>query len=190
MRCPKCNKKNITNSNYCINCKHKFSDEEKEKYYNKTFYHFIDVVSEWYERITFQTITDNIIFKIVSLLVVLVIGIYFWKLKGIDTRLLKSNDYSVYYNEKVDSYYLLIDDNVTSTDIKLYKPNRLKELKIKRYDLDNKIINETIYDEESDLILTPFDNDYYVLESTYSNNKTSDLRLYLYHKSDIDLQGK
>ncbi len=189
MKCPKCNTKNIIKANYCKKCKYHFTSEEQEKAYNKTVFHFFDIIEEWYNHLTLETITSHILFKIGSVLVVLAIGLYYWFTMGINTRILKSDVYDVYQNKKNKEYYIVLKDNIDNVeDIKLnmYIPNRLKKLNINKYDLNNELKEKMDTNNKEELKFKVYDEDYYIITSVYSNKKSEDLKIYIYRKGDIE----
>ena len=189
MKCPKCSTKNIIKANYCKKCKYQFSEEEREKAYNKTIFHFFDIIEEWYSHLTLETITSHILFKIGSVLIVLAIGLYYWFTMGINTKILKSDIYDVYQNKNNKEYYIVLKDIIEDAeDIKLnmYIPNRLKKLDVNHYELGNKLKEKVDFKEKEELKFKVYDEDYYVITSTYSNKKSEDLKLFIYRKSDIE----
>ena len=187
MKCPKCNKKNITKASYCINCKYKFTEEEQEKAYKKTIFGRLESLEEWYYHLTLATITDHIAFKILMVLIVLGLGLFYFFTRGIDTSILSSNSYEVYYNEKAKEYYLLTEDNIDEINLELYIPNRLEELYIEKYDTNNKLLESSKYDEESDIKFKSYNNDYYIIKSIYKN-KTDNMKFYIYKKSNVEIE--
>jgi len=187
MKCPKCNKKNITKANYCIKCNYEFTEEEQEKAYKKTIFGRLESLEEWYNHLTLSTITDHIAFKILTILIVLGIGLFYYFTRGIDTNILSSDSYEVYFNKDKKEYYLVTNDDVNEITLALYVPNRLKELDIEHYDINNKLIDSNKYDEESDLKFKSYNNDYYIIKSVYKD-KTDNMKFYIYNKSDIELE--
>ena len=186
MICSKCNTKNIVKAKYCKKCKKEFSDEEREKAYNKTIWHKLEKIEEWYNHLTLETITGHILFKIGSLLIVLGIGIYYWLTIGINTCLLQSKDYDVYHNKEKNEYYLLLKEEKDNVDLNLYVPNRVKELSIKHYNLEGKEKDNLSYEEGKELSLKAFDDDYYILTSKYSKKEKDEFKIIVYRKSDIE----
>ena len=186
MKCPKCKTKNITKANYCINCKRKFTEEEQEKAYKRSIFYYLEKIEDWYSKITLEVITDHILFKIGSLLIVLGIGIYYLLVFGINTSILKSKQYDLFYNKNKDEYYLLVKDNIDKVNLSLYIPNRLKSLNINHYDINNKLINKVKYKKKKNIKLKTYNDDYYLLISKYKNKKKDKIKLYVYHENDID----
>lgn len=186
MICPDCKTNNNPKANYCCNCKREFSEEEQEKAYNKTIFHIFDIIEEWYYRINLEFITEHIAFKIFTLLVVLGIGIYFLLTKGVHTAIINDKNYDTYYNTDKNAYYIVVDNNIESTNIGLYIPNRVKEIKLKEYNSNDKIINETKISKKKGFKLKPSTDDYYMITSTYKNNKTENIKLYVYQEKDVE----
>ena len=185
MKCNKCKNENILKANYCQKCGEKFTDKEKEEAYNKTIFGKIDFIKKIKDIATLNVITGNIIFKIASLLIVLGIGIYFLLKMGINTKILNSNDYQIFYNENAKEYYLLVDDSKDSIELKLYRPNRTKNLTIYTYDLNDEEKDKKEVTKDDKIILNTYKDDYHIIKTEYSNKKKDNLKLYIYHKSDI-----
>ncbi len=185
MKCSKCRCKNIVKANYCKSCKYKFTDKEKEKAYNKTLFGKVEFIEKWYSRLTLQAITGHIAFKICSILFILMIGIYTLFTMGITTKILDSKDYKIYYNKNLKEYYLLVDSSLSEVDVNLYKPNRLKNLNVLHYDSNNKLLEKISERDNKNIILKTYNDDYYVLESKYSNKKMDKIKVIVYKESDI-----
>ncbi len=185
MKCRKCKSENILKANFCQKCGEKFTDKEKEEAYNKTIFGKIDFIKKIKDIATLDAITGNIIFKIASLLIVLGIGLYFLFTMGVNTKILNSSDYQIFYNEENSEYYLLVDDNKDSIELNLYRPNRTKEMTIFTYDLSDKEKNKTSVSKDDKITLNTYQEDYHMIESKYSNEKQDNLKIYVYHKKDI-----
>ena len=185
MKCHKCKNENLLKANFCQKCGEKFTEKEKEEAYNKTIFGKIDFLKKIKDIVTLDVITSNIIFKIVSLLVVLGIGLYFLFTVGINTKILNSQDYQVFYNKENSEYYLLIDDNKDSIELNLYRPNRIKEMTIYTYDLNGNEKAKTTVSKDDKITLNTYQDDYHTIESNYSNEEQDNLKIYVYHKSDI-----
>ncbi len=185
MKCHKCKNENVLKANYCQQCGEKFTDKEKKEAYNKTIFGKIDFLKKIGDIATLNAITGNIIFKIVSLLIVLIIGLYFLFTMGINTKILNSKDYQIFYNKESKEYYLLVDDNKDSIELNLYRPNRIKKMTIYTYDLDDQEKAKTKVAKDDKITLNTYQDDYYIIESKYSNKKQDHLKVFVYHKSDI-----
>ena len=185
MKCHKCKNENITKANFCQKCGEKFTEKEKEIAYDKTIYGKIDKMKKIKDIATLDIITGNIVFKIVSLLVVLGIGLYFLFTMGINTKILNSKEYKIFYNKTLDEYYLIVDDDKESVVANFYRPNRVKEMNAYHYNLDNEELEKKTIDKENTISLNTSENDYYLIESEYSNKKKDNLKVFVYHKSNI-----
>lgn len=185
MKCHKCKSENILKANYCQKCGEKFTEKEKEEAYKKTIFGKIDALKKIKDIISLDAITGNIIFRIASLLVVLGIGLYFLFTMGINTKILNSEDYQVFYNKESNEYYLLVNDNKDSIELNLYRPNRTKEMTIYTYDLNDNEKTKTTVSKDDKITLNTYQDDYNIIESKYSNEKQDNLKIFVYHKSDI-----
>ena len=185
MKCTKCKFDNIVKASYCSKCGNKFTAKEKEKAYNNTIYGKIEKLEKIKDIISLDVITGNIVFKIFSLIFVLGIGIYFLMTMGVNTKILNSSEYEIFYNKNSDEYYLLVDDSKQSVNVSMYIPNRAKEMIIYHYDINDNLIDETKIEKDQTIELDKFKDDYYIIESKYSNKKKDNIKLSAYHKSDI-----
>ena len=185
MKCQKCKSENILRANFCSKCGKEFTDKEKKEAYNKTIFGKIAFIEKIKSIVTLNIITGNIFFKIGSLLIVLGIGLYFLFTFGINVKILDSKDYQTFFNKKSNEYYIIVDDNKDSIELNLYRPNRTKEMNVYTYDLEEKEKDKKEVAKDGDIILDANEEDYYVIESTYSNNKQDKIKIYVYHQSDI-----
>ena len=188
MKCPKCNTKNIVKASYCKECKYEFTEEEQDKAYSKTIYGKLEKIEEWYNHLTLATITDHIAFKIITILIVLLGGLYYYFTRGIDTSILQSNTYEVYYNDKNDEYYLVIDDETKEIKLNLYIPNRVMKIDIEHYDLENKLLDKEVFEEDKGINLKAYKSDYYILKSVY-DTKTEKMKVFVYPKNRVDFEA-
>ena len=76
MICEKCKTEHPYMADYCMNCGEKFSTDALEREYIKTGWAKLDKVKDIYDTLFLKKITDSIIFKIVSF--VLVAGCFFF----------------------------------------------------------------------------------------------------------------
>ena len=185
MKCHKCKKENILKANFCQKCGEKFTEKEKKEAYNKTIFGKLDTLKKIKDIVTLDFITGNIIFKITSLIIVLGIGLYFLFTTGINTKILNSKDYQIFYNKKSNEYYLLVNDDKDSIELALYRPNRTKEMTVYTYDIgDNEKTKKTVSKDDK-ITLNTYQDDYHIIKSKYSNKKQENLKVFVYHKSDI-----
>lgn len=185
MKCKKCHIKNIDNANYCKKCGNKFSEKEKQENKKGTIVWFL----EWLDKIKalwkFSFITDNILFKIVSVLLVLAIGVFSILKNGNNLKILESDNYQIQYNTKLSEYYLLVNDD--QTELKLYIPNTSTKLTVEHLDKDNKILEKKKYDDNTQIILetNTTQEDYYLIKSK-CGKKSETLKIYIYGEGNVE----
>ena len=185
MKCSKCGFENIVRASYCNKCGEEFKDEERKKAYKKTIYGRIETLENLKAIITLEKVTGHIAFKIISLLIVLGIGLYFLFTMGVDTRLLESKDYEIFYNKVDNEYYLLVDDNYSSVNVSLYRPNSVQKILINHYDINGNLLEEKAIEKDQVINLNTFKDDYYIIKSEYSSKKEQALKVLVYKSSDI-----
>lgn len=175
MKCLKCKCKNSYKSNYCYECGERFTDEEKKKSSNNKFVKFLKFIRDIYDRLNLDNITGNIYFRIFSVIVVVLIGLYGIITNGFHLRIETSSDYTYQYNKKDDEYYLYTDNETTK--LNLYTLGENSSITVSYYDENGSMINENNYTDYNDIILTAntFSNNYYIL-----THKKDKLKLYIY----------
>ncbi len=192
MNCSKCKKKNIKKANYCKFCGNKFSQEEREEAYNKGFVAKLKKIKKWYELCSLKVITDNIIFKIIILLVVIGIGFYnfFAVGKSDNLTIIDNNIYDVTYNEKLDEYYVVIINNENEDALRLaldlYIPSKVDCLNLKYYDENNKNISSEEFKTTDEIILTAntVSNNYYIISD--KNDSENKIKVFVYYDKRVD----
>lgn len=168
MRCTKCGKDNIIKANFCKYCGYKFSQAEQKKAKRKTLVGKLELIEKGYSICKLKFITDNIIFKIASIIMLIAIGICLNLKNGNDVRILKSDMYKIEYNTNNDEYYLLVDED--KINLNLYIPNNLDKIDIKHMNSDGSIILENSYNLNDEIVLDINSiNDYYLLD--YNDSK-------------------
>lgn len=182
MKCQKCGEKNISSANYCIKCGNSFSDKKRREYRKKTVVGKLELMEKIYDTCKLKFITDSIAFKVISLIAVLLVGIYFLVNTSNDVKILTGNDYDVQYNSKDKEYYILVNDD--EVNLKLYIPNRLKSLELDKMSGNNELLNETKYKEEDSLILNVNDSEEYYLLKAFYGKDTQNLKIYVYRKDN------
>ena len=85
----------------------------------------------------------------------------------------------------MSEYYLLVDDNKEAIEVNLYRPNRVKELTLYHYNSADEELEKKTIEKDDKVSLTTYQDDYYVIESKYSNKKQDKLKVAAYHQSDI-----
>ena len=177
MKCIKCKTVNINKANYCKKCAYHFSEAEQKAARSKTLIGKIEKIEKLKSICDLSIITGHILFKIGSILLVLVIGIYFWITNGINLKILNSDNYEIQYNTVEQEYYLMTKENKIPLD--LYVPNRTKDIVIIHYDENNNVIESKKYDKDEDIILETKQKEYYILTSNYLHNKKEAFKFYV-----------
>jgi len=165
MKCIKCRTNNINKANYCKKCSYEFSDVERKAARKNTFVGKLEMIENVYNACKLKVITDNIVFKICSLLFVLAIGIYFWITNGLDLKLLNSKNYDIQYNVEDKEYYLLTTEDKVL--LNLYVPNRVEKIIISHYDENDNVLEEEQYEPTDEIVLETMQKEYYVLNADY-----------------------
>ena len=134
----------------------------------------------------FASKTKNKILKFIleisSILIVLVIGIYFIASNGLHLKIQESNDYKVQFNKSQQEYLFVNDDEAK---LNLYVPNRAQDgIKVQQFDKDNKMIEETTYKFEDEITLKSNNENYYYIEVQYENNNLDRIKLFIYKNSE------
>lgn len=180
MKCIKCTEENINKANYCKKCAYKFSKKEQEIARKHTFVGKLELLEKVYNVCKLKIITDHILFKILSVLFVLSVGIYVLLNDGIDLKLLNSKEYEIQYNTKNEEYYLISEKD--KIPLNLYVPNRVENIEIKHYSKDGKMLEKNKYVKGDDIILEAYSEDYYILKVNYLHDSSEKIKIYVFQK--------
>lgn len=120
MKCEKCNYELNYGAKFCNNCGEKVPKDAYKEIYDKTVWGYADKFLNWYDTLFLKKITDNIIFKIALLIVILAIGLFNTYSAYSNIRLLKSESYDIEYDKKLGIYYILTQKEQVS--IQMYIP--------------------------------------------------------------------
>ncbi len=185
MKCIKCRTVNVHNANYCKKCAYKFSKKEQQAAEKWTLVGFIKRLEKIKKVITLDFITGEWWFKLLSIIIVLGIGIYFFVTNGFYLKIEESKNYSGNYNKDLNEHYLYSKDE--ETELNLYVPDRAKNLVVKHYDKKGNILFEEDYEVSDSIVLeTNSDEDYYILEAHYKKNNYDSLKLFIYQVEEGD----
>lgn len=182
MKCSKCKCENIISANYCRKCGEKFSDEEKKIARRKTWVGKLELLEEARAWCTLEKITGHIVFKIVSLLAVILFGVYLWTSNSNHVKILESKHYKVQYNTKEKEYYLLVDED--KTNLSLYVPNTVSNLVVSEFDEDNVEVDSTKYVNGEEVVLTINNSDEYYLLVAKNGEKDEKMKIHVYRIGD------
>lgn len=174
MICEKCKAEHTYMADYCMNCGEKFSSEVLNKEYEKTGWAKLDKAKDVYDTLFLKKITDNIIFKIVSF--VLVVMWFFFTMYGslFGIRLKNSQDYHIQYYEEAGEYY--IRPSQESSVLDLFAPLGTDHILFRAYsgneEQDVQSFTHEEYKEQG-YIITVGEYDYIVIEAV-RNEKVAD----------------
>lgn len=181
MKCSKCNKKNKKIALYCEKCGNKFSEKEIERARKHSIVGVFDFIENIYDICSLSVITDTLVFKILSIIVVFSVGVFITILNGTHFKIQESDNYTIRYNGEKEEYYLVT--NSEKVLINLYIPNRVEDITVKEYNGDN-LINEATFPKDTEISLDKNNDNYYVLEANYDKKK-EDIKLYVFENSDL-----
>lgn len=192
MKCSKCSCKNISEAKYCKKCGNEFTEKERKKAKRFSVVNILEKLEDAQNVFNmdfspFASKTKNKILKFIleisSILIVLVIGIYFIASNGLHLKIQESNDYKVQFNKSQQEYYLFVNDD--EAKLNLYVPNRAQDgIKVQQFDKDNKMIEETMYKFEDEITLKSNNENYYYIEVQYENNNLDRIKLFIYKNSE------
>ena len=184
MKCQKCVKENLKKANYCRYCGQKFTSKEKKKARYSGFDGFLRKCEKWYKTCTLKIITDNIWFKVISILCLFFIGCHFYFSVGNEIQILNHEEYQIQYNENRNEYYLFYDleayvNNNGELFLSMFIPNKINKLSIAHYDSNDSLIEKKVIDKNESIVLNVNNDDTYYIIGDSSNNK-EEIKLYVY----------
>lgn len=186
MKCIKCLEKNISSANYCKTCGNKFLEEEQKAAKKWTLVWFL----EWLDKIKslwkFSFITDHILYKISSVIIVLGIGIYSIIVNGNKLKIKEDPSYQIQYNTKLSEYYLIVETD--KTQLNLYIPKEINKINVGHLNKNNELLEEKKYNKDEKIILeaNTTEEDFYIIETQYEEDKKESLKIYIYKKDGAE----
>ena len=177
--CKKCKKENILDAKYCLHCGNKFTDEEISKAKRFTFVGILEMLDKFNSIKNLSIITENKVFRVLSIIVVLMIGAVNLFLNGNSMKLAKSDNYIIKHYK--DMYYILLDKEKTIVD--LYIPNDIKYIEVELMDNDEEK-NKTKYELTDKLELSSNDKDTYYLISGIKDNLKETIKAKLVYEGE------
>lgn len=120
MNCEKCNSALPYGARYCNTCGEKVPDGAYDAEYKRTVWAKLDRMKDEYDSFFLKKITGSIVFKVISLIVVL--GYFFFTMYGnlMGIRLKDNEAYTIQYNKQADEYY--ISPRQSQAQLELYVP--------------------------------------------------------------------
>lgn len=174
MICEKCKTEHPYMADYCMNCGEKVSPETLDAEYKKTGWAKLDKVKDIYDTLFLKKITDNVIFKIVSF--VLVVAWFFFTMHGrlFGIRLKDSEDYRIQYYKEAQEYYIRPTNESSVLD--LFAPLGTDNLLFRAYSgNEEQNVQSFTHQEykEQGYVITAGEYDYIVIEAV-NNEKIAD----------------
>lgn len=175
MICQQCGKKNITKARYCGSCGAAFSDEQREKAYNKTVFGMIEKVESLKGYATLEVITGHPVFRVAVLVLILVAGLLLGRPHGDHLTILESDAYQVRQEVQTGEYYVLTEDD--SLVLELYFPRKVENLTVRQF-LGEKLTYERSFSTDDAITLEKSHERTYVVEADYGD-KVETITLYV-----------
>lgn len=175
MICKNCQKNNITRAKFCRDCGTAFSEEQRQKAYERTIYGKIDKLEKWKGYITLDFITGNPIFKTLVLAAILVWGLLLGRPDGDRMMIQESEAYSVQQHATTGDYYVMAKQN--SVSVSLYLPRKAESLQLQAM-AGGKVAKEQSFAAEEQPHLECGAAEYYYIIADYGND-TERITVYL-----------
>jgi hypothetical protein len=175
MICNNCQKKNIIKAKFCQHCGSAFSDEERQKAYDRTIFGKIDKLEKWKGYITLDAITGHPIFKTAVLLFILLWGIFLGRSNGNQMLIMESNSYKVQQHITTGEFYVISDRD--SVMLSLYLPRQTESVKLQAV-VDGQVAQEQDFSAEEQPRLESGAAEYYYIVADYGD-KTEQITVYL-----------
>ena len=151
MICRECKTENRIKANFCTHCGHPFTDAERDAAYAKSIYGRFEMLEDLWKTVSLDKITGSSIVKVLSLVAVLVLGGYSVLKNGTQFRPLEHDSYELQYNQKVNEYYLISQqDNI---QLQLYLPKQADEVTIVQLNENNELLSTETFSLSEDIIL-------------------------------------
>lgn len=175
MICKNCQKNNITRAKFCRDCGTAFSEEQRQKEYDRTIYGKIEKLEKWKGYVTLDFITGNPIFKTVVLAAILVWGLFLGRTNGDQMLIQESEAYRVQQHASTGDYYVLTPEN--SVSVSLYLPRKAESLQLQAI-VDGQVAKEQSFTAEEQPHLECGAAEYYYITADYGDD-TERITVYL-----------
>lgn len=177
MRCSRCATDNLIKAHFCSTCGHPFTEEERQGAYDRTIYGKVDKLRKLKSIATMEIITGSLWFKILSVLIILLLGL-FLLLTRKPLRIEPSNGYKIQYLEETGTYYLIAQQDTIA--ISLSAPWNTSQIVIRGTDETGNLIREEVHTTQDPLVLSVNGQSHYTLISSNGRKETGVLNVYLY----------
>ena len=179
MKCKRCEYINVNHANYCYKCGNEFTKKEQASSQEKSIWHKLVKLKDWYDKLTLSKITGSKTFQALSIIITIIIGGYFIYKNGYQMKLLANDNYTYAYNTKDKEYYVYPKEK--ETPLNIYAPNEVKEIYIKYYENDTLVNEQSINDLNNILVeVNPSNiNSYYKLSYEKEENDINTIKVYV-----------
>ena len=180
MKCKHCKTQNITKAHYCKNCGSPFTQEDRDKAYNRTIFGIITNIRKLKAYATLSVITSKPWFKALSLVAILLYGILQVNINGSQMKIQPSEYYEVQYNKVAKEYY--ITSPYQQIGLNVYLPKESLNLTVTEMNLDNKVKNVTEYQQDDNIIITYDDNTKYHICADFIDSSNQKIIFYFLYE--------
>ncbi|MBR4035990.1 MAG: zinc ribbon domain-containing protein [Oscillospiraceae bacterium] len=177
MNCKNCKTKNITKAHYCKNCGKPFTQEDRDKAYNRTIYGVIKNARKLKSYATLSFITSKTWFKALTLAAILLYGVAQLKINGIEMKVRPSQYYNVQYNTVNKEYY--ITSEYQKIGLNLYLPKETSNIAVMQMDFDENVKNVQNYSQDDDIIINYSSENKYRIQADFTAGGSQSIELYL-----------
>lgn len=176
MKCTACGHENLIKADYCAQCGQKFTEEEKQKAYNATFFGKLDKAENAWKMLNLSAITSNPVFRVLVLAGIIFFGFFSGTNRGSHMELLENDQCTIAYNTKLDEYYLFTDRE--SVSLPLYLPGKPEGVRVETLDSEGNAVHTEEYEPDEIPVLSK-ETPHYRVSGIYENGGESMiLRLY------------
>ena len=169
MICENCQKKNIIKARFCRHCGRTFTEEQRQKAYDRTIFGKIEKLEKWKSYITLEAITSHPIFKTLVLVAILVWGIFLGRSNGNQMLILENDAYQVQQHAATGEYYILTQAERVSVD--LYLPQKAEAVTLQAV-VDGQVVRAQTFTPETPPQLEKGGAEYYYITADYGKRKS------------------
>jgi hypothetical protein len=154
--------------------------------YESTVWAKLDKVKDGYDTLAFKKITENIVFKIIVL--ALILGYFFFTLYGnlSGIRIKDSDSYKVHYHKKTDTYYVVPGKN--ATQLELFVPLGTESILFSP-NLNGKVLDKERFTteqyEEKGYRIKADEYDFIKIDALKNGESTDNVKIYVVSKERI-----
>lgn len=177
MNCEKCKTRLPYGAAYCGICGEKAPEGAYEDEYNDTIWSKIDSAKDRYDYFFLKKITGSMIFKILSMAVVLAYFLFTMYGNFMGIRLNESENYEIQYNKTAEEYYIYPKNELSNLD--LYVPIGTDGITFTEVNGDNNDVKNYTLEEyrEKGYLVVAGENECIYIETTRKGKITDRIKL-------------